>query len=121
MACLEICAAGEELLALASKAKVGLLSDGETFVAGVNADDVIGVKEKLLDEVVAGVKSAFVNPSAFMFGVEAFVRGVYSLFSFAIGDQFSSPSIQLSLSGLDLTAFDMPLFAFCEVRSGDGV
>ena len=78
---------------------------------------VAGVKAKSLEAVVAGVNS---NLLALVLGVEYFVNGVS--FSFATGDQFSSPSFQLSLSGLDLMAFDMPSrFAFCDVRSGEGV
>ena len=101
---------------------MGFVSVDET-VAGVKVVDVTGMKLTLVEnEAVAGVKSTFLsNLSAFVLGVEKSVNGVSKALLFAVGDQFSSPSLQHSFSGLDWTTFDMSLFAFCDVRSGEGV
>ncbi len=103
VACLDICAAGDELLARDSNAKAGSESVEDTLVAGVKAGFVTGVKAKLADdETAAGVKlTLFSQQSVFVFGVEQSVKGVWKVFSSAIGDKFTSPSLQLSLSGLD--------------------
>jgi hypothetical protein len=76
--------------------------------------------------VVAGVNAnVFEFADASVDGVEYCVTGVSEALHDGVsccGDQFSSPSVQLSLSGLDFTPllFDIRL-ALCDVRSGEGV
>lgn len=72
-----------------------------------------GVKVKVLELVDALVD-----------GVEYCVTGVSCILldGVSCGDQFSSSSVQVSLSGLDFTplVFDIRL-ALCDVRNGEGV
>ena len=75
----------------------------EDSVAGVVDTFDMGVKAKLV----------VVLPAAVL-GVDSIVVELL-----LTGDQFSSSSLQLSLSGLDFSA--IPRLALCDVLNGDGV
>ena len=81
-------------------------------MAGVKREDsVAGV----VDTFETGVKAKLVGVfSAVVIGVESFVVELL-----LTGDQFSSSSLQLSLSGLGFSA--IPRLALCDVLNGDGV
>lgn len=70
-----------------------------------------------LEFVVAGVKTKL--------DLEDSVIGVVKLSDppsvLATGDQFSSPSLQLSPNGFELTVSFAIRLAFCDVLKGDGV
>lgn len=98
------------------------VDEPEDIDAGVRLEVETGVKVNWFKDVVPVIGVFHPQSSTFVMRAGNLVKGVADIFSFAAGDQFSSPSLQFSLSGLDFGAFDMASrFAFCDVRRGEGV